>query len=62
MVKGTLSDKVLKDIADEIAKNREYHGYQRALTSMVYQFFDEKTGAGISVKEQLAEALRKPVI
>ena len=62
MVKGTLSDKVLKDIADEIAKNRKYDGYQRALASMVHQFFDEKTGAGISVKEQLAEALWKPVI
>ena len=62
MVKGTLSDKVLKDIADEIAKNRKYDGYQRALASMVHQFFDEKTGAGISVKEQLAEALCRPVI
>ena len=29
---------------------------------MVYKFFDKKTGSGISVKEQLAEELHKPVI
>ena len=29
---------------------------------MVYTFFDKKTGSGISVNEQLAEELHKPVI
>ena len=29
---------------------------------MVYKFFDKKTGLGISVNEQLAEELHKPVI
>ena len=29
---------------------------------MVYKFFDKKTGSGISVNEELAEELRKPVI
>ena len=29
---------------------------------MVYKFFDKKTGSGISVNEQLAEELHKPVI
>ena len=29
---------------------------------MVYQFFDKKTGSGISVNEQLTEELHKPVI
>ena len=29
---------------------------------MVYNFFDEKTGSGISVNEQLAKELHKPVI
>ena len=28
---------------------------------MVYKFFDKKTGSGISVNEQLAEKLHKPV-
>ena len=28
---------------------------------MVYNFFDKKTGSGISVNEQLAEELHKPV-
>ena len=29
---------------------------------MAYKFFDRKTGSGISVNEQLAEELHKPVI
>ena len=29
---------------------------------MVCKFFDRKTGSGISVNEQLAEELHKPVI
>ena len=29
---------------------------------MVYKFFDKKTGLGVSVNEQLAEELHKPVI
>ena len=29
---------------------------------MVYKFFDKKIGSGISVNEQLAEELHKPVI
>ena len=29
---------------------------------MVYKFYDRKTGSGMSVNEQLAEELHKPVI
>ena len=29
---------------------------------MVYKFFDKEAGSGISVNEQLAEELHKPVI
>ena len=54
-------DKILEDRAYEIARNCNYDGYQRALASMVYKFFDEKTGSGVSVNEQLAEELHKPV-
>ena len=32
-----------------------YDGYQKALASMVYNFFDKKTVSGMSVNEQLAE-------
>ena len=46
----------------EIAKNCKYNGYQRALASMVCKFSDKKTGSGVSVNEQLAEELHKPVI
>ena len=35
--------------------------YQRTLASKVYSFFDKKTGSAVSVNEQLAEDLHKPV-
>ena len=57
-----ISDKVLKDRANKIARNRGYDRYQRTLASMVYKFFDEKTESRVSVNEQLAEELDKPVI
>ena len=62
LAKKTLSDQVLKDRAHEIARNWKYDGYQRASASMFYKFFDKKTGSGVSVNEQLAEELHKPVI
>ena len=39
LAERTISDKILKDRAYEIARNRNYDGYQRALTSMDYKFF-----------------------
>ena len=62
MAKGTISDKILKDRHFQIDMNRNYNGYQRALASMVYKFFDKKTGLRVSVNEHLAEELHKPVI
>ena len=60
----------MTDKAFEIARNRKYDGYQRVLASMVYTFFDQKTGSGaiatskegVSVNEKLAEKFLKPVI
>ena len=43
LAERTISDKILKDRPYEIAGNRGYDGYQRALVSMVYKFFDKKT-------------------
>ena len=62
LAKRTILDKILKDRAHEIARNRNYDGYSRALASMVYTFFDQKAGSGISVNEKLAEELHKPII
>ena len=62
LAKRTISDKILKDRAYEIARNSNYDGYQRALANMVYKFFDKKTGSEISVNEQLAVELHKPEI
>ena len=42
LAKKTLPDKVLKDKADEIARNCKYDEYQRALASIAYKFFDKK--------------------
>ena len=47
------SDKILKDRVYEIAKNCNYDGYQRVLASMIYKFFDKKTGSEISVNKEL---------
>ena len=63
--KRTAADKVLRDKGFNIAKESKYDGYQRGLSSMVYQFFDKKT-AGSGAKsmpqsEQLAEELHKPI-
>ena len=62
MAEKTISNKVLKDRAYEIAINPEYDGYKRGLGSMVYTFFDKKTGSGVSVNEELAQELNKSVI
>ena len=35
LAKRTISDKILRDRAYEIARNRNYDGYQRALARMV---------------------------
>ena len=63
----TVSDKILRDKAFNIAKNPKYDGYQRGLASTVYKFFDKKT-AGTGIKnenmsdQQLTEALHKQII
>ena len=62
MAKRGISNKILKDRAFEIATDCNYDGYQRAVASMVYKFFDKKTGSGVSVNEQLAEELHKQAI
>ena len=51
----------MKGRAYEIARNRGYYRCHTALTSLVYKFFDKKTWSGVSVNEQLAEELPKPV-
>ena len=41
------SDKVLRDKAFNIAKIPKYDGYQGGFASIVYKFFDKKTGSGV---------------
>ena len=55
-------DKDLKHMAYETVINSKYDGYQRVLSSIVFKFLDKKTGSGVSVNEQIAKELHKPVI
>ena len=41
LAKRTASEKNLRDTAFNIAKNQKYNGYERGITSMVYEFFDK---------------------
>ena len=44
----TVSDKILRDKAFNIAKNPKDDGYQRGLASMIHKFFHKKVfGSGI---------------
>ena len=52
----------MKDRAYKIARNLNYDGYQTALAGMAYKFFDKKTGSGVSVNEELAKEIHKPII
>ena len=51
MAKRIISDKALRNRAYKIALNTEYVGYQRGLASIVYTFFDKKTGSGAGIKK-----------
>ena len=43
LARGTAADKVLRDKAFNIAKDKKYDGYQTGLASMVYKFLNKKT-------------------
>ena len=71
LTKRTVADKILRNRAFNIAKDKKYDGYQRGLAAMVYNFFDKKSkGSGakhVNIKltpqnQQLAEELHKPII
>ena len=50
--KRTASNKITRNKLFNIAKNIAYDGYQRAITSTVYYFFDNKT-SGDAVKNEV---------
>ena len=71
LTKRTVTDKILRNRAFNIAKDQKYDGYQRGLASMVYKIFDKKSkgsgGKHVNIKhtpqnQQLAEELHKPII
>ena len=69
LTKRTVADKILRNRAFNVAKDPKYDGYQRGLSSTVYNFFDKKSegSAFVNTKltpqnQQLAEELHKPII
>ena len=55
LAKGAQSGKVLRDKAFRIASDPKYGNYQRGLASMVYKFFDKKSGgSGIANEPKLS--------
>ena len=61
LAKKTISNKILKDRAYEIARNCQNDGYQTALAIMVYKSFDKKIVSGVSLNEQQAKELHKSI-
>ena len=49
----TAADKILHDKAFNIAVNPKYHGYQRGLASVFYQFFDKNNTSDEAVKNEI---------
>ena len=66
--KRTASDKEFRFKFFNVSENPKCDGYQRSLTSMVYNFFDKKstirTGRGINTdfkNQTLAKRVHKPI-
>ena len=62
--KRTESDKLLRDKAFKNESDPKYDGYQRVLTSMVYKFFDKKSGeSGVATEpnSELANELHRQI-
>ena len=49
LAKRNISERILKYRVHESPRNCNYDGYQKALGSIVYKFFDKKTGSRMSV-------------
>ena len=65
LAKRTQPEKVLRNKAFKIASDPRYDGYQRVLASMVYKFFNKKSGGSGILNEpnyQLLNKLHKPII
>ena len=65
LAKRTASDKVLREKTFKIESGSKYNGYQRRLASVVYKFFDKKSGgSGIATEPnyQLANEFHKHII
>ena len=54
VTRRTVSDKILRDKAFNIAKNPKYDGCQRGLASTVYNFFGKKTSVS-GIKRRISQ-------
>ena len=65
LMKRTLSDRVLRDIAFKIESHPKYDGYQKGLASMIYMsFYKKSNGKGVDAElnYQLANELHRQII
>ena len=67
LTRRTASDKILRDLKFNIAKNPKYDEYQKVIASMVYKLFDKKTVDGavkneIIQNKELVEELHKAIV
>ena len=53
--KSTITNKILKDGAYEIAINPKYHEYGQVYQVWPTSLFDEKTGLKVNINEELAQ-------
>ena len=57
LARRTTSDKVLRDKAFNIDKNPKYGGYQRGLTSIIYNFLIKSPQAAVLICMQIMRVL-----
>ena len=57
LARRTASDKVLRDKAFNIDKNPKYGGYQRGLTSIIYNFLIKSPQAAVLICMQIMRVL-----
>ena len=58
LAKRTQSDKVLRDRTLKIGNDSKDDGYQKGLASLVYKFFDKKSGGSALLLSQITHSQR----
>ena len=63
LARGTVSDKVLRDKAFNIAKTPKYDSYERGLSFMVFKVFEKKpSDGGVNIKTKKNQRLEDELL